>query len=584
MADWYVSSVEYAARTTWAAATALTVGTLRRPTAPTAGNERTYRVSSISGTGTTGASEPTWPLTAGSTVTDNAGANQVVWTEVSGNATYAPQSAAAHVDVIFTQTNGRGATDGSDWVFVDSSHTEPTWTSARDWTRAGKVRVVTWSGLTIPPVPADFAAGPVVLQTSGASNIVVAGAPDFDGFEFRCGSAASQAHFQIGRSALSGIVSVRNGKIKLNNTATGSRVWLGNIGAGSLILENCPLEFGNASQTITMNIAGGFFSWKNTASALQGTMPTSLFFSNFSGANTHLENLDLSSFSGTILTTPSGSNTWAGVFRAIRCKLHASVTKAATWKLRSPGDILEFIACDDSTNNKMSQAHKATMSGEINTTYAEYRDAAVADADGNKFSFHAKQSAAANGSPTRALHNIIYLPEHWNETTGSPITATVELAVEHTALVSRAHIWLEALYLGDSGSPLATSASSMTAEAPSGTPTAGTASTENWSATVRTNSETPAAGSIRSVSSNAGRLFIVQTSGLFSGSLPAAYATAVDGDTVTDGSATLRAMYRQTVSVTFTPTRQGPIGFRVHVVHPDTAQKIVLVDPTAVLS
>lgn len=61
----------------WAAATAYTVGQFRRPT--TANGFR-YEVTSISGTGTSGGSEPVWPTTIGATVTDNAGANQVVWT------------------------------------------------------------------------------------------------------------------------------------------------------------------------------------------------------------------------------------------------------------------------------------------------------------------------------------------------------------------------------------------------------------------------------------------------------------------------------------------------------------------------
>lgn len=579
MANFYVSSVAYAALTAWAATTTLSIGDLRRPTAPTAGNERVYRVSAIS-TGITGGSEPSWPLNANQTVVDGG----VTWTECTGQEAYAPAGAAPHVDVIFVQTNGRGNTNGSDWVFVDSNHVEPTWTSGRDWTRAGKTRVVNWSGMSIPPIPADMAAGPVVLQTSGASNMTIAGSPDFDGFEFRAGSGASQAHFQVGRTAMAGTVVLRNCKIVINNSASGSRMWLGSVSGGSLLLENTPIVFGHASQTFTMNIGGGFLVWKNTPNAVQGTMPSSLFFSNFSGASTLLENLDLSAFPNTILTAPSGAGTWAGIFRARRCKLHASAVKATNWRLRSPADVLEFIACDDGTSNKDSKVHKATMAGEIYTTYTEYLDASLADAGGSNFSLRAIHSAAVNGGPTRAFHNIIDLPERWNTSTGSPITASVEVAVEHDALLTRDALWLEAIYLGESGSPLGVSASGMTNDAPAGTPTAGTASTEAWTATARTNSETPPAGSIRSVSSNPGRLFVKQSGGSFSASLPAGYATMVDGDTIADGSANVRALVRQTISVTFTPQRVGLLGFRVHVVHPDSNQRSVLVCPSVVLS
>lgn len=61
----------------WAGSTAYTVGTFRRPVAA---NGLRYEVTSISGTGTSAVGEPTWPTTPGQTVTDNAGANQVVWT------------------------------------------------------------------------------------------------------------------------------------------------------------------------------------------------------------------------------------------------------------------------------------------------------------------------------------------------------------------------------------------------------------------------------------------------------------------------------------------------------------------------
>lgn len=46
-------------------------------------NGRTFVCTSVAGTHTTGGSEPTWPSTDGGTVTDNPGANQIVWTETT---------------------------------------------------------------------------------------------------------------------------------------------------------------------------------------------------------------------------------------------------------------------------------------------------------------------------------------------------------------------------------------------------------------------------------------------------------------------------------------------------------------------
>ena len=59
----------------WQASTTYPVGQVVTP-----GNGRQYRATSVSGTGTTGATEPAWTKTIGATFTDNAGANQVVWT------------------------------------------------------------------------------------------------------------------------------------------------------------------------------------------------------------------------------------------------------------------------------------------------------------------------------------------------------------------------------------------------------------------------------------------------------------------------------------------------------------------------
>lgn len=67
---------------TWAASTAYAVGDSVIPTSSNVTGYY-YRVTEIAGTGTSGASEPTWPVAIGVTVTDNPGANQVTWVCVS---------------------------------------------------------------------------------------------------------------------------------------------------------------------------------------------------------------------------------------------------------------------------------------------------------------------------------------------------------------------------------------------------------------------------------------------------------------------------------------------------------------------
>lgn len=63
----------------WLPSHAYALGSFVAPTTANA-NGFIFKATSVSGTGTSGASEPTWTNTLGTTVTDDAGANQIVWT------------------------------------------------------------------------------------------------------------------------------------------------------------------------------------------------------------------------------------------------------------------------------------------------------------------------------------------------------------------------------------------------------------------------------------------------------------------------------------------------------------------------
>lgn len=64
----------------WVASTVYTTGALVQPSGPAPGHGYYFKCTSTSGTGTSGTTQPNWPLTVGATVTDNPGGNQVVWT------------------------------------------------------------------------------------------------------------------------------------------------------------------------------------------------------------------------------------------------------------------------------------------------------------------------------------------------------------------------------------------------------------------------------------------------------------------------------------------------------------------------
>lgn len=96
----------------WVTATAYTVGTFRKPIVS---NTLRYEVTAIAGTGTSGAVEPIWPLTAGLTVIDNPGANQITWTCRATNASGA-------VEPVWPLTLGVTINDGGlQWRTVSTN-------------------------------------------------------------------------------------------------------------------------------------------------------------------------------------------------------------------------------------------------------------------------------------------------------------------------------------------------------------------------------------------------------------------------------------------------------------------------------
>lgn len=64
----------------WVAASGILAGEVCTPSGPSTGNGHTYQAQNA---GTTGATEPVWPLSESGTVVDNAGLSQVVWKELT---------------------------------------------------------------------------------------------------------------------------------------------------------------------------------------------------------------------------------------------------------------------------------------------------------------------------------------------------------------------------------------------------------------------------------------------------------------------------------------------------------------------
>lgn len=155
---------------TWQATHAYTASS--SVTKPTHENGLVYACTSTSGTGTSGATEPTWPLTAGATVIDNPGANQVVWTCIGTPraalwvASFAyPQGAivtgAPDNGLFYTNSHSGGGTSGAS--------PPPTWGTTVGGTTPDST--CTWLCLGSNPVGAGALATPANVDAYYAGGV-----------------------------------------------------------------------------------------------------------------------------------------------------------------------------------------------------------------------------------------------------------------------------------------------------------------------------------------------------------------------------------------------------------------------------
>src|SRR5262249_22040430 len=100
----------------------------------------------------------------------------------------------------------------------------------------------------------------------------------------------------------------------------------------------------------------------------------------------------------------------------------------------------------------------------------------------------------------------------------------------------------------------------------------------------RQNSHAYSLGNTIKVPDNTGRVFFCTTAGTTAGSEPAGYASAIDGGSVTDGSAVFRAGCRFSMSVTLSAPQPQLAGYLYGTIKAAQASQTFFVDPVLNLS
>ena len=466
---------------------------------------------------------------------------------------------------VYVRSGATGAANGSSWndayttlaaaltakaagdvFYISEDHAE-TQASAMTLTSPGTVGnpcfayCVNHAG-SVPPVSADLATT-ATITTTGAFDMTMAGVLYAYGVTFSAGSGAVANGVVV-----SGTWSLKNCKlVKAGTTLYTFAVW---VNGGSLLLDNTTLQFGNTADRLQI-AAGAKLVWLRTASAIAGaTIPVSLINSSSgSGAYFYAEGVDFSAM-GSGKTIVSALNVKTATIQFKDCKLGASVTIAAT--PTGPGYKV--------------MASRTDSAGTNYTTYSNGYEGIAIDE-----TVIVRTGGASDGTTPRSMKITTTANAKWafpfeapaiaiwNDSTAAA-TATIEGITNAAALPNNDELWFDLEYLGSSATPLGSFVTGTKADGLA-TGSALTASTQAWDslATARANSTAYSLGDVRKVASNTGRLFFCTTAGTSAGSEPAGYASAVDGGSVTDGSAVFRAGMRFKQTLNFTAGMKGTV-------------------------
>jgi len=510
-----------------------------------------YFICTTAGTGGTGA-EPSWVTTAGSTTTDAS----VTWTCIGAASAFTTRWAAPHGAICGFMASGNSGS--SYWlanagmnIFVGDDHTETAGTQLYQAALNCSLLSVDHTA-TFPLVSTNLKAGAAVLQSGGGgiSFPYVNGNVELYAYGFTVAPQTGAAY---------GVGDVRTGRMKLEKFTIGPTTGFPNLGgqAGAdgsyLELKDCTIALGGWGNNNFPSTRGGTTKLENvtfTTTASGGSvMPV---FSG-GGALTILEGCDFSALntaaigrSNIPLLGSSPNSNWL----VKDCVLGVGMIAVSNMNWNTQIDLNRV-----DTGTAYIRNERWNMLGTLITSTSVVRTGGAVD--GTTPVSHQIATSSSNtfiGTSFYALPLAI-----WNAVIGSNRNVTLYGIANDSRLPTNAEVWFDCEYLGSSTSLKA----SYVRGAPVvlATPTALTADTSAWdsTATARANTTAYVLGAVIKTASNVGRVFFCTTAGTSAGSEPGGYASAVDGGSVTDGTATFRAGCRFSQTLTLSsPQPQQP--------------------------
>lgn len=374
--------------------------------------------------------------------------------------------------VRYVRSGATGAADGTTWadayttladvaavdtagdtIYVAEDHAESTAANislALAGTSASPTKIICANDAAEPPT-ALSAAG--VVTTTGSSNIIISGANCYiEGLTFNISTGSTNNTFQSTGST-GGSAHFKNCNMQVVTTGSGARIHFSAGSRGVHRFENVGVKFAHASQGIGLN-ASGTIRWI-VGSLISGTTsPTALFVVPAGGPNIVLcQGIDLVQGAAGMHIFTAG---FSGSYVIRNSKLPSGWSGSLVTGTIGNGERYEMYNCDAGDVNYAMQVTE--YAGSIIQEDVIVRTGG-AGASSGLYNSTTELSAISwkmiSNTNSEYPHITLDSPEivQWNDTTGSAVTATVEIVTDNVTLTD-AECWLEVQYLGTSGFPL----------------------------------------------------------------------------------------------------------------------------------
>lgn len=446
MADWYVSSVDYAALPTWAPSTAYTVGQIIRPVTPTNNALSVHRCTTA---GTTSGTEPASWNNANNGTTTNGTAT---FTNIAGQSAFGWAGAAGNTyQVLGAAFSGKSA--NGDRIFLGSDHSESysAFGLPGGFGNTGafgtNVRILSVNRAgSVPPVAADLTPGAVITGASSNPLTLDANCPLYwQGITFQ---QTSTAEIRINGTPNKSHY-FKDCAFKFTNASNTAKITTAIM--ARMVWDNTTVQFANVAQMIGGSYTGTQFdlTWINTPSAIQGaTIPTVLFSAGLAAWTqlATLRGVDLSALTTTIVQPPATG----GMYKVLldSCRIASGVTRLGFPAGVSFSDLdeVELVNCYDGTN---VINERYTTAGTVTTDRTTYLSGGAQDDVGN---YSLKLVTGTRSDKFVSTLNC-WTFDVENTLTGSSRTATVEIISSGSLNNDDIQFLLE--YMGTSGNPIA---------------------------------------------------------------------------------------------------------------------------------